>query len=498
MDSKEKKALSETDISDLFITPAIRDAGWDSMRQIRREVTLTPGPVIVRGNLSSRNKKKKKFADYVLYWEPNVPVAVVEAKDNKHTVSQGLQQALGYAEILEVPSAFSSNGDAFASHNKVRMNGEPIETEFPLESFPPPAELWQRYKIHRGIEDNAETLVVQPYHLDAGGKEPRYYQVEAINRTIEAVANGQKRVLLVMATGTGKTYTTFQIIWRLWKAKAIKRVLFLADRNILVDQTLVNDFKPFGSVMTKIKNRKIDPSYEIYLGLYQAITGPDEADKIFKNVSPDFFDMIVIDECHRGSAADDAAWREILDYFSGAIQIGLTATPKETKYVSNMTYFGEPVYTYSLKQGIEDGFLAPYKVMRIDIDKDIHGWTPPSGMNDDLGQAIEGRTYNQNDMDRILVLNQRTKLVAKRVMKYLKATDPFAKTIIFCEDIDHAERMRAAIVNAAGQLAIDNPKYVMRITGDSVEGKAELDNFIDPESTFPVIATTSELANHRR
>jgi type I restriction enzyme, R subunit len=296
-----------------------------------------------------------------------------------------------------------------------------------------------------------------------------------------------------MATGTGKTYTTFQIIWRLWKAKAIKRVLFLADRNILVDQTLVNDFKPFGSVMTKIKNRKIDPSYEIYLGLYQAITGPDEADKIFKNVSIDFFDMIVIDECHRGSAADDAAWREILDYFSGAIQVGLTATPKETKYVSNLTYFGEPVYTYSLKQGIEDGFLAPYKVIRIDIDKDIYGWSPPSGMTDDLGQPIEGRTYNQSDMDRILVLNQRTKLVATRVMKYLKATDPYAKTIIFCEDIDHAERMRTAIVNAAGQLAIDNPKYVMRITGDSVEGKAELDNFIDPESTFPVIVTTSEL-----
>jgi len=495
MDSKEKKELSESDISDLFITPAIRDAGWDFMRQIRREVTLTPGPVIVRGNLSSRNKKKKKFADYVLYWEPNVPVAVVEAKDNKHTVSQGLQQALGYAEILEVPSAFSSNGDAFASHNKVRINDEDIETEFPLACFPPPAELWQRYKIYRGIKDDAEALVIQPYHLDASGKEPRYYQVEAINRTIEAVANGQKRVLLVMATGTGKTYTTFQIIWRLWKAKVIKRVLFLADRNILVDQTLVNDFKPFGSVMTKIKNRKIDPSYEVYLGLYQAITGPDEADKIFKNVSPDFFDMIVIDECHRGSAADDAAWREILDYFSGAIQIGLTATPKETKYVSNMSYFGEPVYTYSLKQGIEDGFLAPspYKVIRIDIDKDIYGWSPPSGMIDDLGQPIEGRTYNQADMDRILVLNQRTKLVAKRVMKYLMATDPFAKTIIFCEDIDHAERMRAAIVNAAGQLAIDNPKYVMRITGDSVEGKAELDNFIDPESTFPVIATTSEL-----
>ncbi len=287
---------------------------------------------------------------------------------------------------------------------RCRPPGEDIETEFPLESFPPPQELWKRYKKFRGIEDEAEKLVVQPYHDDPSGKEPRYYQVDAINRTIEAVASGKSRVLLVMATGTGKTYTTFQIIWRLWKAGVVKRVLFLADRNILVDQTLVNDFKPFGSVMTKIKNRKIDPSYEIYLGLYQAITGPDEEDKIFKNVSRDFFDMVVIDECHRGSAADDSAWREILDYFSGAIQIGLTATPKETKYVSSINYFGEPVYTYSLKQGIEDGFLAPYKVVRIDIDKDIQGWTPPPGMKDDLGQEIEQREYNQKDMDRILVL----------------------------------------------------------------------------------------------
>ncbi|MCP4494161.1 MAG: DEAD/DEAH box helicase family protein [Gammaproteobacteria bacterium] len=435
MNNKERKQLSEIDICDLFITPAIKEAGWNQLQQIRREVTLTPGPVIVRGNMASRNRKKKKFADYLLSWEPGIPVAIVEAKDNNHSVSHGMQQALGYADIIKVPSAFS----------------------------------------------------------DASGKEPRYYQTEAINRTVEAVAKGQKRVLLVMATGTGKTYTTFQIIWRLWKAKAAKRILFLVDRNILADQTLVNDFKPFGSVMTKVKNRKIDPSYEIYLGLYQALTGPDEEDKIYRNVSRDFFDLIVIDECHRGSAADDSAWREILDYFTDAVQLGMTATPKETEYVSNITYFGEPVYTYSLKQGIEDGFLAPYKVVRIDIDKDIHGWTPPPGMKDDLGHEIEGRTYNQADMDRILVLNQRTKLVARRVMQYLHATEPFSKTIIFCEDIDHAERMRVAITNAAGKLAIDNPKYVMRITGDSVEGKAELDNFIDPESKFPVIATTSEL-----
>ena len=388
----------------------------------------------MRGNLSSRNKKKKKFADYVLSWEPGVPIAVVEAKDNSYSVSHGIQQALGYAEILQVPSAFSSNGDAFASHNKAPSAGEDIETQFPLEAFPAPADLWKRYKQSRGIEDSAEALVVQPYHDDPSGKEARYYQVEAINRTIEAVASGKRRVLLVMATGTGKTYTTFQIIWRLWKAGVVKRVLFLADRNILIDQTLVNDFKPFGPVMTKIRNRKIDPSYEIYLGLYQAITGPAEEDKIFKSVSRDFFEMVVIDECHRGSAADDSAWREILEYFSGAVQVGLTATPKETKYVSSSTYFGEPAYIYSLKRGIEDGFLAPYKVVRIDIDKDIYGWTPPVGMTDDLGQAIEQREYNQKDMDRILVLNQRTKLVANRVMQYLRATDPYSKTIIFCED----------------------------------------------------------------
>ena len=416
MTGKEKKELSESDICDLYITPAIQEAGWDAFTQIRREVTLTPGPVIVR--------------------------------------------------------------------------------EIPLSAFPPPAELWKRYKTFRKIEDLADkeaALVLQPYYEDLFGKEPRYYQTDAINRAVEAIAKGQKRLLLVMATGTGKTYTTFQIIWRLWKAKAVKRVLFLVDRNFLADQALVNDFKPFGSVMTKIKNRKIDPAYEIYLGLYQALTGPNESDKTFKTVSRDFFDLVVIDECHRGSAADDSAWREILEYYSNAIQIGLTATPKETEYVSNITYFGDPVYTYSLKQGIEDGFLAPYKVVRIDIDKDLYGWTPPPGMTDDLGNEIEQREYNRKDMDRTLILNQRTKLVAKLVMELLNATDPFARTIIFCEDVPHAERMRAAIVNAAGKLATENPKYVMRITGDSVEGKAELDNFTNSESRFPVIATTSEL-----
>jgi type I restriction enzyme, R subunit len=491
--SFDKKKLSESDICDQFLSPAIRNAGWDWTLQVRREVTLAPGPVVVRGNVASRNKKKKKFADYVLYKELGVPLAVVEAKDNNHTVSQGLQQALGYAEILNVPSAFSSNGDAFASHNKVAAQGEDIETQLPLRTFPGPNLLWARYKTHRGIKDAEEPLVLQPYHEDASGKEPRYYQADAINHAVEAIAGGQKRVLLVMATGTGKTYTTFQIIWRLWKAGRVKRALFLADRNILIDQALINDFKPFAGAMVKVTGHKFDPAFEVHLALYQAITGSAEEDKAFKNLSSDFFDLIVIDECHRGSAAEDAQWREILDYFSNAIHLGMTATPKETKYVSNITYFGKPVYTYSLKQGIEDGFLAPYKVIRIDIDKDIQGWRPPPGMIDDLGRDVPDREYNQADMDRILVLNQRTRLVARRVMQYLNATDPYAKTIIFCEDIDHADRMRTAIVNEAGARAIEHLKYVMRITGDSSDGKAELDNFIDPQSRFPVIATTSEL-----
>jgi type I restriction enzyme, R subunit len=493
MEHINKKELTEVDICDLFISPAIKNAGWDMRRQVRREVTLAPGPIIVHGKTSHRDKKNKKFADYVLYWDRGVPIGVVEAKDNNHTVSQGMQQALGYAELLHVPSAFASNGDAFASHDNTAPPGRDIETEFSLEQFPAPLTLWQRYRQYRGISTADDKLVLEPFYQDSSGKEPRYYQTNAINRVIEAVTQGKNRILLVMATGTGKTYTAFQIIWRLWKAQAVKRVLYLVDRNFLADQPLLDDFKPFGKAMVKVRNRKIDPSYEIYLALYQAITGPEENDKIFKKLSPGFFDLVIVDECHRGSAADDSAWREILEYFSGAIQLGMTATPKETKYVSNITYFKPPVYTYSLRQGIADGFLAPYKVIRIDIDKDIYGWTPPPGMVDDLGQCVEERTYNQKDMDRILVLNQRTKLVARRVIQYLMATDPYAKTIIFCEDIDHAERMRVAIINAAGALAVNHPRYVMRITGDSPEGKAELTNFIDRESQFPVIATTSEL-----
>ncbi|WPD21064.1 MAG: DEAD/DEAH box helicase family protein [Candidatus Electrothrix scaldis] len=500
----DRKELSETDICDQCITPALKRSGWDQRSQIRREYPLTPGPVIVRGNMSLRNRKKRKYADYVLSYKPGLPVAVIEAKRNTYPVSQGMQQALDYAAILDVPSAFSSNGDAFAAHNRATQSGEEIETRLSLDEFPSPEELWQRYKAYRGIPEipehqknhpgeDSDKILLQPYHSDGSDKEPRYYQIEAINRVMEAVVKGQRRLLLVMATGTGKTYTTFQIIWRLWKAGAARRILFLVDRNILADQTLVNDFKPFGSVMCKVRNRSFDPAYEIHLALYQAVTGPEEQNKAYKQLSQDFFDLIIIDECHRGSAAEDSAWHEILEYFSSAVQLGLTATPKETKYISNMSYFGEPIYTYSLKQGIEDGFLAPYKVIRIHLDKDIEGWQPATGLVDDKGKAVESRIYDRKDMDRLLVLEQRTKLVARRVMAFLRATDPFAKTIIFCEDIDHAERMREAIVNEAGQLALDNHRYVMRITGDNSVGKAELDNFIDPESTYPVIATTSEL-----
>ena len=502
MDKKQKKELSEQDICDQFISPAIKDAGWDWPKQVRREYPITPGPIAVRGKHSHRKTNKRRYADYALFWEPGVPVAIVEAKSNLYSVSNGMQQALDYAAMIEVPSAFSSNGDAFAAHNKAAAPDEDIETQFPLELFPTPATLWQRYKKFHKIEDDIEQTVLQSYYQDASGKEPRYYQQEAINRTVEAIAKGQPRILLVMATGTGKTYTAFQIIHRLREAGKANKVLFLADRNILVDQTKTGDFEPFGSAMWKIKGKKIDPAYEIYLGLYQSLTSSTETSvDTFKSVSRDFFDLIIIDECHRGSANQDSSWREVLDYYKSATQIGLTATPKEKVNQDgeiinpeyNIKYFGEPVYKYTLKQGIDDGFLAPYKVIKIDIDRDIEGWVPPQGMKDDLGEVIEDRVYNQKDFDNILILNQRTKLVAKRVMKYLRAYDPFAKTIIFCENIDHAERMRKAITNEAREFVVEDSRYVMRITGDNKVGKAEVENFSDPESKYPVIATTSDL-----
>ena len=486
-----KKSLSERDICTKFITPAILKAGWDLHTQIREELSFTKGRIIVRGKLHTRGKQKR--ADYVLYYKSNIPIAVIEAKENNLSVGAGMQQALDYAETLDVPFVFSSNGDAFLMHDRTGL-ADKVEQELSLEAFPTPEELWARYCKWKGVNTpEAKNTVEMPYYDDGTGRAPRYYQVNAVNRTIEAVANGANRILLVMATGTGKTYTAFQIIWRLWKSGTKKRILFLADRNILVDQTKNNDFKPFGAAMTKISKRQIDKSYEIYLSLYQAVTGTDEEQNIYKQFSPDFFDLIVIDECHRGSAAEDSAWREILAYFSSATHIGLTATPKETKEVSSITYFGDPVYSYSLKQGIEDGFLAPYKVIRIDIDRDLQGWRPSTGQVDKRGQVIEDRIYNQKDMDRTLVLEKRTELVAKKITEFLTATNPFAKTIVFCDDIDHAERMRQALVNLNPERVKENRKYVMRITGDEQEGKAELDNFINPEERYPVIATTSKL-----
>jgi len=487
----DKKKLSERDICSKYITPAVTDAGWDLQTQIREEVSFTKGRIIVRGKLHTRGEQKR--ADYILYYKSNIPIAVIEAKDNSYSVGSGMQQALNYAETLGVPFVFSSNGDAFLLHDRTG-NAAQTEQELELSAFPSPTELWERYCKWKGIETaRARTTVEMPYYDDGTSRAPRYYQANAINSTVEAVAKGQQRILLVMATGTGKTYTAFQIIWRLWKSGTKKRILFLADRNILVDQTKNNDFKPFGPAMTKISKRQIDKSYEIYLSLYQAVTGNEEDKNIYKQFTPDFFDLIVVDECHRGSAAEDSAWREVLTYFDSATHIGLTATPKETKDVSSTHYFGDPVYTYSLKQGIEDGFLAPYKVVRIDMDKDLQGWRPHKGQVDKNGQPIEDRVYNQSDMDRTLVLEKRTELVARKITEFLTATDPYAKTIVFCDDIDHAERMRQALVNLNPERVKENRKYVMRITGDEMEGKAELDNFINPEERYPVIATTSKL-----
>ena len=486
----DKKSLTERDICTKFIVPAITSAGWDIQHQVREEHYFTAGQVLVRGKTVKRGKRK--FADFLLSWKPNIPLAIIEAKDNNHSVGSGMQQGLDYAGTLDVPFVFSTNGDAFLFHDRLATSGT-IEQELPLDQFPSPTDLWQRYCQAKEINQTKLPVISQDYYSDGSGRIPRYYQSIAVNRVVEAVSNGKKRALLVMATGTGKTFTAFQIIWRLWKSGTAKRILFLADRNILVDQTKTNDFKPFGSAMTKIKDRKIDKSYEIYLSLYQAVSGTDEEKDIYKQFSRDFFDLIVIDECHRGSAAENSSWREILDYFSSATQVGLTATPKETEDVSNIDYFGEPVYTYSLKQGIEDGFLAPYKVIRIDFDRDIQGWRPQAGQVDKYGQPIEDRVYNQKDMDRTLVLEERTKLVAKKITEFLKATNRFDKTIVFCDDIDHAERMRQALVNENSDLVAQNDKYVMRITGDNAIGKAELDQFIHPEEKYPVIVTTSEL-----
>ncbi|EFL4493581.1 DEAD/DEAH box helicase family protein [Escherichia fergusonii] len=483
--------LTEADIITKCVMPAILNAGWDNTTQIRQEVKLRDGKVIVRGKVAAR--RTVKSADIVLYHKPGIPLAVIEAKANKHEIGKGMQQGIEYARLLDVPFVFATNGDGFIFRDATAAEGECLEKQITLDDFPSPAELWQKFCLWKGYTQAQLPVITQDYYDDGSGKSPRYYQLQAINKTIEAVSNGQNRVLLVMATGTGKTYTAFQIIWRLWKSKNKKRILFLADRNILVDQTKNNDFQPFGTAMTKVSGRTIDPAYEIHLALYQAITGPEEDQKAFKQVAPDFFDLIVIDECHRGSASEDSAWREILDYFSSATQIGLTATPKETHDVSSTDYFGDPVYVYSLKEGIEDGFLAPYKVVRVDIDVDLQGWRPTKGQTDLNGEVIDDRIYNQKDFDRTMVIDERTELVARTITDYLKRTNPMDKTIVFCNDIDHAERMRRALVNLNPEQVKKNDKYVMKITGDDEIGKAQLDNFINPKKPYPVIATTSEL-----
>ena len=511
-----KHHLSEDDISVKFITPALIQSGWDETTQIRRQVSFTKGRIIVRGKLVSRGKAKK--ADFVLYFQ-HYPIALIEAKKSKFADGHGMQQALDYATTLQVPFVFSSNGNGFVFHDRTGQSVA-IESNLALDAFPSPAELWSKYRQWKKLDAAQEKIVLQPYYDDGSDKGPRYYQRNAINAAVEAIAKGQDRVLLVMATGTGKTYTAFQIIWRLWKSDwkigKQKRVLFLADRNILIDQTMVNDFRPFGATMAKLStsaktieradgssielttaidaHRRIDTSYEIYLGLYRALTGPEDRQKLYREFSKDFFDLIVIDECHRGSAAEDSAWREILEYFNSATQIGLTATPKETEYASNLHYFGPPVYTYSLKQGISDGFLAPYKVIKVHLNIDVEGYRPEKGELDKLGLPIDDRIYNIKDFDRTIVIDTRTQRVAKWVSDYLKESgNRFQKTIVFCVDTEHAALLRQALIVENQDLALKNERYVMRITGDDAEGQAQLGNFIDPESTYPVIVTTSRL-----
>ena len=487
----DKKSLSERDICTKFITPAIENAGWDKQTQLLEEVSFTDGKIYVRGKLTARGKQKR--ADYILYYKPNIPIAIIEAKDNNHSVRAGIQQALDYAQILDIPCVFSSNGDGFLFHDRTATDGN-IETEIGIDNFPSPEILWEKYKKYKGIATpTAEKIAAQEYYFDGTGRIPRYYQQIAINRTVEAIANGQNRIFLVMATGTGKTYTAFQIIHRLWKSGTKKRILFLADRNVLIDQTRRGDFKHFKDKMTVVKHRHIDKSYEIYLALYQGLSGADEDANVYKQFSPEFFDLIVVDECHRGSAREDSAWREILQYFKNATQIGLTATPRETDTISNIEYFNEPIYTYSLKQGIDDGFLAPYRVIRVGLNIDLEGWRPEDGKLDKDGNPVEDRIYNRRDFERTLVIDERSDTVAKKLTEFLKGFDRYAKTIVFCADIDHAERMRSALQKHNADITANNYKYIMQITGDNDEGKRELDNFINPEEKFPVIATTSEL-----
>lgn len=485
--------LSEEDIKNRFITPAIEQSGWTKDRTrmeftIKEKTEFTDGKIIIKGRKAKRGTRKS--ADYLLFHRNNYPLAIVEAKDATHDPAHGIQQAIDYARILDVPFAYSSNGLAFVEHDMKKGT----ERNIPIDQFPTPEELWQRYKGDYDITPAVEQIIQQPYYYREGIHQPRYYQRIAINRTVEAVARGQRRIMLVMATGTGKTCTAFQIIHRLYASKTVKKILYLADRNILIDQTILNDFAPFNEkgILTKISKKNMESQFDIYMSLYHQLSG-DENEEAFLQFSPEFFDLIVVDECHRGSAKENSRWRKILDYYTSAIHIGMTATPKETNDVSNSHYFGEPIYTYSLKEGIEDGFLAPYRVLRFGIDKDLEGYTPELGKVDVNGREIEQRVYTSRDFDRRLIIDKRTETVARRITEFLKQTDRFSKTIVFCVDEEHALRMREALINENQDLVAQNDKYIMRITGSDDLGKQQLENFIDNNCRYPTIVTTSKL-----
>ena len=487
-----KKEMTEEDIKFHYISPAIVSK-WDKDK-ITMETKITDGKINLRGNLISREKPKK--ADYVLYLNPNKPIAIVEAKDNKHSISYGLQQAMTYAEMLDVPFAYSSNGDGFFEHDF--LTGK--ESELSMDEFPTEEELINRYKAEsnhgEGLSSQEEKIIDQPYFSSMNSYPPRYYQRVAVNRTVEQIASGKDRLLLVMATGTGKTYTAFQIAYRLLQSGMKRKILYLADRNILVDQSIQQDFAPLEKVIHKINVAKDDPStitsHQVYFSLYQQLVGDDEVEHFSELFRPDFFDLIIVDECHRGSAKEESRWRKILEYFSSATQIGMTATPKETKYVSNINYFGEPIYTYSLKKGIEDGFLAPFKVINISTDIG-ESWRPIKGQRDKFGNLIEDRVYNNTDYDYNIIIEDRTNQVASEITKYLKATDRMAKTIVFCPTEEAAERMRIALVDHNADMVKENPDYCVRITGSDDYGKSKLDYFISVSEKYPVIATTSKL-----
>ena len=485
-----KNQMTEEDIKFNFITPALEKNGWKDKITMETKVQFTDGKINLRGNMASREKPKK--ADYVLYINANNPIAVVEAKDNKHSVSHGLQQAMEYAKKLDTPFAYSSNGDGFIEHDF--LTGK--EREFALDEFPSPEELINRFKSQKNITEAEEQIIDQPYYTSSKTYPPRYYQRIAVNRTLDAIARGQERLLLVMATGTGKTYTAFQIVYRLIKSGLKKKILYLADRNILVDQSIQQDFAPLQKTIHKVNfsedNKTTITSYEVYFSLYQQLIGDDDKEHYSELFSHDFFDLIIVDECHRGSAKEESRWRRILEYFSSATQIGMTATPKETKYISNIDYFGDPIYTYSLKEGIDDGFLAPFKVINISTDIG-DGWRPRKCQCDINGAIIEDRIYNNNDYDYNIIIQDRTEQVAKEITNYLKATNRMDKTIVFCANEDHAERMRVALNNLNADKVKENPDYVVRITGSDTYGKGKLKYFISVNSEYPVIATTSEL-----